>query len=348
MLDGGLSRFLTRNRSKLLRGTGKVVGTCMYGYLVVLIGLWALLWLAGDRWWFATLLLMGPRWIYALPMIVLMPLAVFWRRAWLWPLGISAVLMAWPIMGFNIPLRAGGKAERPMLRVLTCNVDVWKAEEVDFLALVDSLRPDLIAIQECPSNWKNKFDGWHLQYATETIVASRYPITQVDTSVGRLPLEHPDVNGLYCVVESPHGPIGFASIHLDTPRRGLELILDRDTIIDLSRLDEAKEYLRLRHLDSEELSSWLSSFPEPKIIAGDFNMPIDSTIYRAYWSKYENAFSGTGFGFGHTKRTEINIFRYGSRIDHILTGPQWHCVRSWVGPAIGSDHLPLIADLVLD
>ena len=37
-----------------------------------------------------------------------------------------------------------------------------------------------------------------------------------------------------------------------------------------------------------------------------------------------------------------------ARIDHILVGPGWRPHRCWVGPALRSDHLPLIADLRWD
>ena len=38
---------------------------------------------------------------------------------------------------------------------------------------------------------------------------------------------------------------------------------------------------------------------------------------------------------------------FGVRIDHVLTGDGWRCRRCWVGPDVGSDHLPLLADLSL-
>jgi endonuclease/exonuclease/phosphatase (EEP) superfamily protein YafD len=77
------------------------------------------------------------------------------------------------------------------------------------------------------------------------------------------------------------------------------------------------------------------------VIAGDFNMPTDSDIYQLYWSSYTNAFSAAGLGFGYTKFTRW----HGIRIDHILAGPGWRCRRSWVGPDVGSDHRPVLAEL---
>ena len=89
------------------------------------------------------------------------------------------------------------------------------------------------------------------------------------------------------------------------------------------------------------------STPASMILAGDFNMPVDSTIYRDVWNRYANAFSTSGFGFGHTKHTDVRGWRFGIRIDHILTGPGWWPKRCRVGPDIGSDHLPLLVDLVV-
>ena len=81
------------------------------------------------------------------------------------------------------------------------------------------------------------------------------------------------------------------------------------------------------------------------IVAGDFNMPSDSRIYRACWAKYRNAFSDQGFGYGYTKWTPLRGSRYGLRIDHVLTSDHWHVQRAWIGPDVGSDHLPILADV---
>lgn len=54
-----------------------LVGITIYAYAFVVIAVWASIWLAGDRWWFATLLLLGPRWVYLLPMLLLLPPALF-------------------------------------------------------------------------------------------------------------------------------------------------------------------------------------------------------------------------------------------------------------------------------
>jgi len=81
------------------------------------------------------------------------------------------------------------------------------------------------------------------------------------------------------------------------------------------------------------------------ILAGDFNMPADSSIYREHWSKWRNGYSSAGIGFGNTVFVQEGPSEFAARIDHVLfTGP-WRCSRCWVGPDVGSDDRPVIADL---
>jgi vancomycin resistance protein VanJ len=130
-----------------------------------------------------------------------------------------------------------------------------------------------------------------------------------------------------------------------TPRRALKTILDSETIFDLSQIDYTQERIAQRWQESEKLLDWVQEFPEStKIIAGDFNLTVDSPIYRNIWSEYLNAYSRTTFGYGHTKKTKINIFRYKTRIDHILSTSNITPLKAWVGSDFGSDHLPLVAE----
>ena len=89
-----------------------------------------------------------------------------------------------------------------------------------------------------------------------------------------------------------------------------------------------------------ETGQWSSEDPIG-ILAGDFNMPVESRIYREFWGDFRDAFSAAGNGWGETKLTSW----YGTRIDHVLYSPPWVCRRVSVGPPMGSDHCPLVADL---
>ena len=126
-----------------------ILGFFIYGYTGAVLGVLALLWFLGDRWWFATILLYGPRWIYAFPMIIFVPVAVLWQRRWLWPLELSTLIIVWPIMGLNLPWSGWDDSTRPSaFRVLTYNIQRWSVSGEEFSALLDSVNPDFAAVQD--------------------------------------------------------------------------------------------------------------------------------------------------------------------------------------------------------
>lgn len=76
----------------------------------------------------------------------------------------------------------------------------------------------------------------------------------------------------------------------------------------------------------------------------DFNTPVESRIFQQHRGDLADAFSEIGAGLGFTKYNGwIRI-----RIDHVLADRSWWRVaRADVGDDFGSDHRPLITDLVL-
>jgi exonuclease III len=161
--------------------------------------------------------------------------------------------------------------------------------------------------------------------------------------------KHHPPNVLCCVLEGDKRQIYLCTIHLQGPGRAIGSVISRKTLISPSKSSELAERIEQRRQESEATSQWVGSLDDyPLIVAGDFNMPADSSIYRRYWGKYTNAFSSAGFGFGNTKHSPVAGWSFGARIDHILTGPGFRAVRCWVGPDVGSDHLPVLADIGLE
>jgi endonuclease/exonuclease/phosphatase family metal-dependent hydrolase len=184
--------------------------------------------------------------------------------------------------------------------------------------------------------------GWHVLFRDRLVVASRYPVVE-EGSLPRTTVPGKTV-GIRYLIQRPGGEVQLFNLHLLTPRPGLEAVLDRKRGLDLSGIPQLEAILRIRNDESWETSSWVASYKGPKIVVGDFNMPEDSGIYRDTWTFLQNAFSSTGFGFGFTKITRQHGWVYGTRIDHVLYNAPWRCVRVWVGPDIGSDHVPVLAD----
>lgn len=309
----------------------------MYFAAVVIVLI--LLRVAGDRWWLATMLTYGPRWVLALPLGILMPVAARQRALVLLFLGL--VLVAGPVTGLCVPARMFLVRDSglPAVRVLTCNV---QGEQLDLLALgtlIDEIRPDVVALQECsPQHGRALFGRrqgeWHVRTDKGLCLASRYPVREAAV-LGDEPGWR-DIAVRYDL-ETPGGVVHFFNLHLATPRTGLEAVL-REWEKGIPAL---RANTTLRWKQSGVVSRFVDQVHGPTLVAGDFNMPGDSPIYRRFWSHYSDAFSSAGLGWGHTRFTRW----FGIRIDHVLAGPEWRFRRCWVGPDIGSDHRPVIADV---
>ena len=131
--------------------------------------------------------------------------------------------------------------------------------------------------------------------------------------------------------------IVLINLHLDTPRPALQTMVDLRPDLSLTRRN-----FRRRQNEARRLNEFAEQF-DTVILAGDFNLPVESPIYRRYFRRYRNAFSSRGTGWGKTKFTRW----HGVRIDHVLATPdlRFHDVRT--GPDFGSDHLPLSATIIV-
>ncbi|HEV3004652.1 MAG TPA: endonuclease/exonuclease/phosphatase family protein, partial [Pirellulales bacterium] len=317
----------------------RLLAGCTWLYAASVLALWGVLRCGGDRWWWATVLLFGPQWIYAAPLAVLFPAAVVWRRRALLVLAAAATVVVLLVMGFCVPSPQRGADGGASLRVLSCNLDGPKCKVELLEALVREIVPDVMAFQECPDDVVEVLiaqGGWYVERSGRLCVASRYRLAVGPALIDDGQLGYWGAWAAKYTASAPDGDMDFVVVHLETPREGFESLMRHGVG---GRHDVQNELVRRARIS--ELARALAGDGPTLIVAGDFNMPCDSAIYRRHWAGLSNAFSEAGFGFGSTKRTRW----FGIRIDHVLAGPGWHVERAWVGAYIGSSHRPLIVQL---
>jgi len=200
---------------------------------------------------------------------------------------------------------------------------------------------DIVVLQECAENladaqyWPR---GWTVRFEQSLCLASRFPVVEAKTLER---IETGDQGGTGNVMfyrlrsDSAWGMLDLAVLHLETPRKGIEQVRYGARVSALARNELVRE------VGSRRMSRWISEQSDSALIAGDFNLPVESRIFRAHWSACGDAFSAVGHGFGWTRV----LPHFAIRIDHVLTCAGWRAVHTELGPELGSDHLPLIVDL---
>jgi endonuclease/exonuclease/phosphatase (EEP) superfamily protein YafD len=308
-------------------------------YLAVGLALWALL-RAADLWWPATLLMFAPRWLLALPAALLLPAVLLLRRRALVPLLFALPLVFGPVTGFGIPW-GRLRPEAPggtRLRVLTCNMHYRPLDPAPLDHLLAETQPDVVALQEwtpaAPSEVLAAGE-WHVHEGRRLFLASRYPIRSATDLTLHLEGEWGPV--MRYELETPAGLVTFFHLHLASPREGLQEVVGRSAAAPAG----IRAGSELRWRQSEVLAREAAEVSGPVLLAGDFNTPPESALFRQLWGDYADAHGSAGWGWGYTflgGRTAV-------RIDHVLAGPGWRCRRCWVGPDLGSPHRPVLADL---
>lgn len=315
-------------------------------YVVGIAGAAILLWGFSDRWWPATLLLFGPRWLLALPLLALVPAAGAFDRALLVPLGVSALILAVPILGVRTGWRAplAGAASGTDLRVVTFNAQGGEVLLRGPLTLLDAWRADIAGFQECGPALRSDLTrvvDWHWDARGSLCLASRFPIVDVQ-EMEREAFRRAGGSALVATWTLDVGGrrMHVTNLHLETPRAGFELIRAGRVAEGIPRIRERQA---LRDAELRRARTWVDGFDGPHIVLGDFNTPPESRAYRRAWRGWRNAFSEVGRGLGGTRLNGwIRV-----RIDHVLVDEAFVPVDARLGDDEGSDHLPMVTTVRL-
>jgi endonuclease/exonuclease/phosphatase (EEP) superfamily protein YafD len=326
------------------KGGGRIVCWICVLYLLAALAGWVLL-KFGDDWWPATFLLFAPRWLLAVPLAALAPLAAWRHPRSLLVLIAAGVVVLGPVMGLVIPWERlwTSVPEGTRLRVLSCNMHYARYDAAPLDELIGTFKPDIVVLQE----WHRdnhaeslKAPDWHMNRTAALFIASRFPIKRTQV-LGRYSMDPEGAvasHELAWPATASAGPLTVFNLHLASPRHGLAKVADdqpggADSIIANSEL---------RQRQSRFIAEQARRVNGPLLLAGDFNTPTESVLFRTVWQEQTDAFSTAGLGWGYTFVTRT----LATRIDHILLGKGWHCMSCRVGPSVGSPHRPVLAELV--
>jgi endonuclease/exonuclease/phosphatase (EEP) superfamily protein YafD len=301
-------------------------------------------WRLADQWWPMTVLLFGPRWVLLLPVVLLALLAAVRDRALLLPLLLAGWLVVGPVMGFGTGWRGWftrSDATRD-LTVVTFNARDGLSLTRSAERLIADWGADVVAFQECGGTLRAELramEGWSTWSVPGVCLQSRVRIADTRVMPADV-IQRAGGSGIVSshLIEGDSGPFWLTIVHLGTPRAGLERIRRGSVLegIGLLRRDSF-----LREIEHRQAAAFAWEAGGPHIVVGDFNAPPESRIYRTEWDRWTNAFSRVGFGIGGTR---LNGW-IRARIDHVLVDDAWVVVDARMGEDVGSDHLPMIANV---
>lgn len=229
----------------------------------------------------------------------------------------------WPVAPAVAQPHAGGS-----VKIIASNIYGFRNSNVDaFVNLVRSEQPDVLAITEMTPVWMaaltKRLPDYSIAFdehiAGGAAILSRVPITQVTT---------------------PRGTRRFGV-------RGIVNIEGRDVLLITSHPPAPSEQRRwqARNREFVRLAEDVRSATMPVVIAGDLNC----TPWSAYFRRLKDscALVDSEQGIGPQPSWSAHLVAPMVPIDHGLVTKELITSDRRLGPAIGSDHLPLIVTVGL-
>ena len=276
---------------------------------------------------------------------VLVALAAVVRRGDRWGLGLAAALAACvavqavqiapytPLVPPTV-VRAAAPPAGPTLSVLVANVLLDNREADRFLAVVAHYDPDVVLVLEPDAWWTRALAPLDAAYpygAKEPLdntygmlLYSRLPLRDVQTRY----LVEPDIPSMHARVEV--GPGRWAALHALHP--------DPPNPQYATDTDERDGELLLVAREVRERGG-------AAVVVGDFNDVAWSRTTRLFQETSGLLDPRVGRGTFSTYNARWPLLRW--PLDHVFHSDHFALVRLERGPAFGSDHFPVFAELAL-
>jgi endonuclease/exonuclease/phosphatase (EEP) superfamily protein YafD len=243
---------------------------------------------------------------------------------------VGALVSAVPIVPYVNFLDRPAMAASPVgFRLLTFNTWFRNHDYKRIAEFVEKSRADVVVLEELRSAHVPRLQSMLPSYPhayTEpgmhgAVVLSRSPFLETQS----VSLTEDGARAARVVIEWHGSRVTVLGAHLHWPLGAYNANLRNHELFGLAELARSQQ--------------------GPVLVAGDFNVTPWSTHFRDALSLSGMQDAALGFGIGRSWPSQFPPL--GIRIDHCLASTHWRSVAVNVGPRLGSDHLPLVADLEL-
>ena len=232
------------------------------------------------------------------------------------------------------PWYHGGARAAPgdtSVKVVLANVLSRNAEHERLFELVESEQPDVLFLLEVSPAWDAALERLGSRYA-HRVVESREDNFGI-ALLSRLPLTSSAVIG--------SEPLGFPTIVATLDASGTELgVVASHPMIPLGT-----DNYQARNAHLRGLADLVQRMHGPRLLAADLNASMWDRNYRMLERRTRLRNARHGHGIMPTWPTFLPIAMI--PIDHVLVSAEVGVEDVHTGPAIGSDHLPLVVTIAL-
>lgn len=339
------------NGRALLAGMGKAVVLVCLG---VVLTWWGLLAWGAEHHWLLAALQYAPYWGWLIPVGIVAALSLMLGWRWRLLAGLALAITLGPVMGLVVSRGDTGSGQ---VRLMTYNIKaflnihrdggvdrvIWEVAEQNPDIVVMQDAGELMATAKPPSDKVRKLIGDRQLYTFgQYIVASRLPLR--DCADGLIAYDKDPHTYVHCVVTAYGQDVDLITAHLVSPRDGLNALRQRAWLG--SMVWERNVAARL--IQARTLADVVLRRKRPVILAGDLNAPERSMVVQSLIDAgLRDAFSAAGMGYGYTHGHSLRPGVSINRIDHILVSPEIGVADCVVGSKEGSEHRPVIADLLI-
>jgi endonuclease/exonuclease/phosphatase (EEP) superfamily protein YafD len=285
-------------------------------------------------WWLDVLANFRPQYVVSLVVLGMVVLMSRWRRIGYGILAVAAINLV-----FVLPLYVGSPGvadpDLPSLRVMSFNLLSTNASYSDVIEYIRTVDPDLVLLHEASRPWEVAIEAANLGYE---VIRPRSDNLIFGTLVM---VRGEDVEAIsYGFAETQ--PRAVSIMYRPTGWPGGVSVLSTHPLAPTE-----KRRAQLRDAQLDFAATWAADQEDGFIVVGDFNATPWSWPFRNLMARAPLRNSQLGFGVQPSFPTS-STFLMRVPIDHLLHSDTLSVVDRRLGPAMGSDHFPLVVDLQLN
>ncbi|MET0660875.1 MAG: endonuclease/exonuclease/phosphatase family protein [Steroidobacteraceae bacterium] len=238
----------------------------------------------------------------------------------------GAVFHAWPVLALAYPHHDRPEAN---FRLVSFNAGFWNDHYAEIGAFLESTRADAVILLE----YRND----QLDQLARFLPSYRFRLSeQADLRYGAAILSRWPLSEGENVALSPGGAVvARARIHAGQHTVSVSGVHLSWPATPRSARSREQELVKLGHV--------LASCNPACVVAGDFNL----TQWSGHFADFQEhlGWHNCASGQGIVRSWPNLIWPLGIQIDQCLTSPRVRIARFATGPAMGSDHFPIVIDL---